>query len=193
MPVSSARWAARSRALSLERACARGEAARVAQPEARIMRLEDAVAFRDARLEALERQLGEGRPRRPYPLLDRLRLLWLIEYQEIPKRRAKEIYGLARSSVRRRLKTFQQGRLGTRRSAAEPVNKTPREIAGLIWDIPNPTSAKGSVHAPTSFCGPHILRSGAVRATPGHFPRGSGPWPRPRDWRRAPCRSAASG
>ena len=78
--VVSARWAARTRALSLERACARGEAGRVAQLEARVMRLEDAVAFRDARLEVLERRLGENRPRRPYPLLDRLRLLWLIEY-----------------------------------------------------------------------------------------------------------------
>ncbi len=43
------------------------------------MRLEDAVAFRDARPEVLEKRLGEERPRRPYPLLDRLRLLWLIE------------------------------------------------------------------------------------------------------------------
>jgi len=78
--VVSVRWAARSRRLSLERACAGAEAGRVARLEARVMVLEDAVAFRDARLEVLERRLGENRPRRPYPLLDRLRLLWLIEY-----------------------------------------------------------------------------------------------------------------
>jgi transposase InsO family protein len=42
---------------------------------------------------------------------------------------------VARSSVQRWLKAFQQGKVGGRRPAAEPVNKTPREIAELIWDI----------------------------------------------------------
>jgi len=133
--VVSARWAARSRRLSLERACARAEARRVAQLEARVMVLEDAVAFRDARLEVMERRLGEERPRRPYPLMERLRILWLMEYYGVPKRRVKETFGVARSSVHRWLKAFQEGKQGGRRAAAEPANKTPREIAELIWDI----------------------------------------------------------
>jgi len=133
--VVSARWAARSRRLSVERACAREEARRVAQLEARVMVLEDAVAFRDARLEVMERRLGEERPRRPYPLMERLRILWLMEYYGVPKRRVKETFGVARSSVHRWLKAFQGGKQGGRRPAAEPVNKTPREIAELIWDI----------------------------------------------------------
>jgi transposase InsO family protein len=133
--VVSARWAARSRRLSLERACACAEAGRVARLEARVMALEDAVAFRDARLEVLEKRLGEERPRRPYPLMERLRILWLMEYYQIPKRRVKDTFGVARSSVHRWLKAFQQGKTGGRRQAAEPVNKTPREIAELIWDI----------------------------------------------------------
>ena len=133
--VVSARWAARSRRLSLERACARAEAGRVAQLEARVMVLEDAVACRDARLEVMAKRLGEERPRGPYPLVDRLRLLWLIQYYQIPKRRVKDTFGVARSSVHRWLKAFQKGKEGGRRPAAEPVNKTPREIAELIWDI----------------------------------------------------------
>ena len=133
--VVSARWAARSRRLSLERVCARAEAGRVAQLETRVMVLEDAVAFRDARLEVLEKRLGEERPRRPYPLVERLRILWLMEYYQIPKRRVKDTFGVARSSVHRWLKAFQEGKEGGRRPAAEPVNKTPREIAELIWDI----------------------------------------------------------
>jgi transposase InsO family protein len=126
---------ARTKALSLERACARSEAGRVAKLEARVILLEDALAFRDARPEVLERRLGEERPRRPYPLLDRLHLLWLIEYYQVPKRRVKETFGVARSSVHRWLKASEKGKLGGRRKAAEPVNKTPREIAELIWDI----------------------------------------------------------
>jgi putative transposase len=133
--VVSARWAARSRRFSLERACVRSEAGRVAQLEARVMVLEDAVAFRDARLEVMAKRLGKERPRRPYPLMERLRLLWLIEYYQIPKRRVKDTFGVARSSVHRWLKAFQEGKVGGRRLVAEPVNKTPREIAELIWDI----------------------------------------------------------
>jgi putative transposase len=133
--VVSARWAARSRRLCLQRACAAGEAGRVEQLEARVAILEDAVAFRDARLEVLERRLGEERPRRPYPLMERLRILWLMEYYRIPKRRVKETFGVARSTVHRWLKGFQEGKAGSCRQITEPANKTPREIAELIWDI----------------------------------------------------------
>jgi len=47
----------------------------------------------------------------------------------------KEAFGVARSSVHRWLKAFHEGKQGGRRPAAEPVNKTPREIVELIWDI----------------------------------------------------------
>jgi transposase InsO family protein/transposase-like protein len=133
--VISARWAARSRSLALEGACARAEAGRVEKLEARVLALEDALAFRDARLEVLEKRLGEERPRRPYPLMERLRILWLMEYYQIPKRRVKETFGVARSTVHRWLKAFQEGKQGGRPQAKEPVNKTPREIAELIWEI----------------------------------------------------------
>jgi len=68
--VVSARWAGRKRRLCLEQASATAQAGRIAELEARVVVLEDAVAFRDARLEVLER----------------LRLLWLIDYYQIPKR-----------------------------------------------------------------------------------------------------------
>jgi len=78
--VVSGRWAGRARLLALERATAAADANREAALEARVMVLEDAVDFRDARLEVMAKRLGEERPRRPYPLMERLRLLWLIEY-----------------------------------------------------------------------------------------------------------------
>ena len=152
--VISARWAARSRRLALEGACARAEAGRVAKLEARVLALEDAVAFRDARLEVMAKRLGEERPRRPYPLLDRLRLLWLIEYYQIPKRRVKDTFGVARSSVQRWLKAFQQGKAGGRRPAAEPANKTrtvPELISGLRRADIGPVSP-GSGAAHTQIC-----------------------------------------
>jgi putative transposase len=67
--------------------------------------------------------------------MERLRILWLMAYFQVPKRQAKETFGVARSTVHRWLKGFQDGNAGGRRRAREPVNKTPREIAELIWDI----------------------------------------------------------
>jgi transposase InsO family protein len=47
----------------------------------------------------------------------------------------KDTFGVARSSVHRWLKAFQEGKGGGRRPATEPVNKTPKEIAEPIWDM----------------------------------------------------------
>jgi transposase-like protein len=80
-------------------------------------------------LEVLER------PRRPYPLGEQRRILWLMEYYQMPKRRVKESFGVARSTAHPWLRAFQEGEQGGRRPAAEAVNKTPRRIAELIWDI----------------------------------------------------------
>jgi len=67
--------------------------------------------------------------------MERLRILWLMEYYQVPKRRVRETFGVARSTVHRWLKGFQEGNVGGRRRAAEPANKTPREIAELIWEV----------------------------------------------------------
>ena len=133
--VVSARWAGRARRLALERVTSAADASREAALEARVMVLEDMVEQRDAHIEVLESRLGEERPRKPYPLMERLRIIWLMQYFEIPGRRLKEMLGVSRSSVRRWLKGFEEGRLGKGNEPKEPVNKTPREIAELIWDI----------------------------------------------------------
>jgi transposase InsO family protein len=133
--VVSARWAGRARRLALERATAAADANREAALEARVMVLEGIVEQQDAHIEVLESRLGAGRPRKPYPLMERLRIIWLMQYFEIPGRRLKEMLGVSRSSVRRWLKGFEEGRLGKGNGPKEPVNKTPREIAELIWEI----------------------------------------------------------
>jgi len=133
--VVSARWAGRARRLALERATAAADSSREAALEARVMALEDMVEQRDAHIEVLESRLGEERPRKPYPLMERLRIIWLMQYFEIPGRRLKEMLGVSRSSVRRWLKGFEEGKLGKGNEPKEPVNKTPREIAEFIWEI----------------------------------------------------------
>ena len=133
--VVSARWAGRSRRSNLEQMTAGAERGRVAELEARVATLEDTLELRDAHIEVLESRLGEERPRKPYPLMERLRIIWLMEYFQIPQRRLRDTLGVSRSSVRRWLKGFEKGKLGKRNEPKEPVNKTPREIAELIWEI----------------------------------------------------------
>ncbi|MGD0113557.1 MAG: DDE-type integrase/transposase/recombinase, partial [Armatimonadota bacterium] len=133
--VVSARWTGRARRLALEQATAAADANREAALEARVMVLEDMVEQRDAHIEVLESRLGEKHSRKPYPLMERLRIIWLMQYFQIPGRRLKEMLGVSRSSVRRWLKGFEEGRLGKGNEPKEPVNKTPREMAELIWEI----------------------------------------------------------
>jgi hypothetical protein len=110
--VVSARWAGRARRLALEQATAAADANREAALEARVMVLEDMVEQRDAHIAVLQGRLGEERFRKPYPLMERLRIIWLMQYFQIPGRRLKETLGVSRSSVRRWLKGFQEGELG---------------------------------------------------------------------------------
>jgi len=114
---------------------AAAEGNRVAALEARVAVLEDRLELREAHISVLESRLGQERPRKPYPLMERLRIIWLMEYFQIPGRRLRERLGVSRSSVRRWLKGFAEGKLGKRNEPKEPVNKTPREIAELIWEI----------------------------------------------------------
>lgn len=104
--VVSARWAGRARRLALGRAIAAADANREAAWEARVMALEAMVEQRDAHIEVLESRLGEQRSRKPYPLMERLRIIWFMQYFGIPGRRLKETLGVSRSSVRRWLKGF---------------------------------------------------------------------------------------
>jgi transposase len=133
--VVSARWAGRGRQLSLEQMTAAAEANRVVTLEAQVAVLEDRLELCEAHISVLESRLGQERPRKPYPLMERLRIIWLMQYFQIPGRRLRETLGVSRSSVRRWLKGFEEGKLGKRNEPKEPVNKTPREIAQLIWEV----------------------------------------------------------
>jgi hypothetical protein len=76
--VISARWAGRQRRVTLERMTAAAEASRIAELEARVLTLEDRLELREAHIEVLESRQGEERTRKPYPLVERLRIIWLM-------------------------------------------------------------------------------------------------------------------
>ncbi len=82
--VVSARWASKSRQSTLEEMTAAAETCRVAELAARVATLDDIVELRDAHIEVLESRPGEKRPRKPYPLMGRMRIIWPMAYFQIP-------------------------------------------------------------------------------------------------------------
>jgi transposase InsO family protein len=130
-----ARWAGRRRHLCLEQAAGVSDHSRVDELKARVLLLEDALALRDAHIEVLEQRLRKGNVRRPYEPRERLRILWLREYFQIPRRRLREMLGVSRSSVHRWLKALRENASGRRARHKEPANKTPQDIVALVWEI----------------------------------------------------------
>lgn len=168
----SARWAGRRRHLCLEQAAGVSDHSRVAELEARVLLLEDALALRDAHIEVLEQRLRKGRIRRPYEPTERLRILWLREYCHIPRRRLREVLGVSRSSVHRWLKALRDGVFGKRARQREPANKTPQGIVALVWEIfgQNPRWGRHRIAmalwAMGVFLAPSTVRDILLRARP---------------------------
>ncbi len=93
------------------------------------------MALRDAHIEVLERRLGKSGARRPYQPTLRLRILWLAEYFQVPRRQLRQSLGVSRSSVHRWLKSLRKGLFGRRCGRRGPANRTPEVIASLVWEV----------------------------------------------------------
>ena len=90
----------------------------------RVNRLQDQV-------EILQAQLRKSSRRRRYALRERLLIICHLEFFQIPRRQVTRHFGVARSTLYRWL-----GRLDdVPRSPPAPTNKTPVDIASLVWDI----------------------------------------------------------
>ena len=73
--------------------------------------------------------------RKRYSPLQRLHILWHMEYYRIPRSRVKEHFLIAKSTLYRWLHAAQEGDLGERTGKIESPRKTPAELARMIWDI----------------------------------------------------------
>jgi len=71
------------------------------------------------------------KPKNPlYTLRERLLILWYMETFQIPRRKVTEYFGVARSTLYRWLHQIED-----QKPSGTPANKTPLEIASLVWDI----------------------------------------------------------
>jgi len=132
--VVSAQWAGHRRKRCLRQAAAGvGE---LAQLRAELTVLRDENHRLKCENGLLRSRLRHARSRKPhYTPMQRLQILWHMEYFNIPRERVKEHFSIAKSTFYRWLHAMQDGRLGVSKPATESPRKTPTEIARLIWDI----------------------------------------------------------
>jgi transposase len=92
--------------------------------------LKDRVYQLEVQLSILQKQLNKKGKSPRYTVPERLLILWHMEAFRISRRKVSQYFGIATSTLYRWLhKIEDQKPLGT------PVNKTPAEIASLVWEI----------------------------------------------------------
>jgi len=129
----SGRWAGRTRRLGLEQAAkASGDGAEVHAENAM---LRDTIEFLVERLACAERRLKAAHIRKPYPLAERLHILWCIEYFGIPRRQIPKCFGVARSTVWRWLRRLQDGVGLCGRRCQASVRQTSEALEALVWEM----------------------------------------------------------
>ena len=127
--VLSAQAAGQQRLLFLQRAVAAGDQA------GELARLRDENRRLNSELRMFKDRFGEAPVRQRYTPMQRLRILWHMEYYRIPRSQVKEHFLIAKSTFYRWLHAAEQGNLGEKKTPKESPRKTPRDIAQMIWDI----------------------------------------------------------
>ena len=127
--VLSAQAAGQQRLLFLQRAVAAGDQA------GELARLRDENRRLNSELRIFKDRFGEAPVRKRYTPMQRLRILWHMEYYRIPRSRVKEHFLIAKSTLYRWLHAAEKGDLGEPKAKQESPRKTSAELAGMIWDI----------------------------------------------------------
>ena len=88
-----------------------------------------------SQVKILKARLAELGSRKPYSWSLRLKVLWHMEYFSVPRRRIGKHLGIPRGTLYRWLHRLEEGRLDRKTAQVEPANRTPRELARLIWQM----------------------------------------------------------
>ncbi len=170
--ILAAKWAgiARRRAL--------GSAANNSDDErsAELAILRDRVEQLELQVAILRKHVGK-RARCPrYNLGERLHVLWFIEVFQIPRRKVTHHCGIARSTLYRWLHKIDNASP----TSSPPGNKTPIEIAALVWEIARANMQWGRVRIANqlgllgTFIAASTVRSILTRPKPPTGPEESG-------------------
>jgi len=124
--IMAGRFSGRVRKRSLRRLAARD----VDTKNKEILFLKDKVYQLEMQVSILQKRIQKRQNKPRYTLRERLLILWQMETYQIPRRRVNEYFGLARSTLYRWLHKIED-----QQQTSIPANKTPMEIASLVWEI----------------------------------------------------------
>jgi hypothetical protein len=122
----TARFSGRVRKRSLKRLASRDADAKAKE----ILFLKDRVYQLEMQLSILQKQLNKKGKSPRYTVRERLLILWQMEAFQIPRRKVSQYFGVARSTLYRWLHKIED-----QKPSGTPANRTPAEIALLVWEI----------------------------------------------------------
>jgi len=122
----AARFSGRVRKRSLKRLAAMDADTK----DKEILFLKDRVYQLEMQVSILQKRIKKKQKNPRYTLRERLLILWYMETFQIRRRKVTEYFGVARSTLYRWLHQIED-----QKPSGSPTNKTPLEIASLVWDI----------------------------------------------------------
>ena len=135
--VIAAKYSGRVRKRSLKRLAAMD----IDEKDKEILFLIDKVYQLETQASILLKRVEKHQKKPRYTLRERLLILWHMETFQIPRRKVAEHLGVSKSTVYRWLHKIQDDDKQTR----IPANKTPTEIAALVWEIAKSNISCGRV------------------------------------------------
>ena len=122
----AARFSGRARRRSLKRLTAKDTDAKAGE----ILFLKDRVYQLEMQVSILQKHLHKNGKKPRYEIRERLLILWYMDALQIPRRKVSRYFGIARSTLYRWLHKIED-----QTPSSTPANKTPTEIASLVWEI----------------------------------------------------------
>jgi transposase InsO family protein len=122
----AARFSGRVRKRSLKRLAAMDTDAKSKE----ILFLKDRVYQLEMQLSILQKHLDKKGKNPLYTVREKLLILWHMEAFQIPRRKVSRYFGIARSTLYRWLHKIED-----QKPPGTPANKTPTEIASLVWEV----------------------------------------------------------
>ncbi len=122
----AARFSGRARKRSLSRLATMD----INEKDKEILFLRDMVEQLQMQVSILQKRIKKKQKKPRYTLRERLFILWQMETYQIPRRKVTEYFAIARSTLYRWLHKIED-----QQQTSIPANKTPLEIASLVWEI----------------------------------------------------------
>jgi putative transposase len=122
----AARFSGRVRQRYLKRLVCRDVDAKARE----VLFLKDRVYQLEMQVSILQKHLNKKGKKPRYEVRERLLILWHMEAFQIPRRKVSRYFGIARSTLYRWLHKIED-----QKPSGTAANKTPAEIASLVWEI----------------------------------------------------------